>query len=60
MTVPAPALPAAPGAHPVGEQDYVLGGRPLRPGTSLGSTVRFGDGWWDLRPAQLQHQDKAL
>ena len=60
MTVPAPALPAAPGAHPAGEQDYVLSGRPQRPGTSLGSTARFGDDWWDLRPAQLQNQAKAL
>ena len=38
----------------------MLGCRPLRPGTSLRSTSRFGDDWWDLSPAQLQHQDKAL
>ncbi len=60
MTVPAPALSSAPGARPAGEQDYMLIGRPLRPATSLESTSRFGDDWWDLRPAQLQHQAKAL
>jgi hypothetical protein len=60
VTVPARALPSPPGLRPAGGQDYVLGSRPLRPGTSLRSTSRFGDDWWDLSPAQLQHQDKAL
>jgi len=60
VTVAAHASPPDTSPRPSGEQDYVLSGRPLRPGTSLGSTARFGDDWWDLRPAQLQHQDKAL
>jgi hypothetical protein len=60
VTVAAHASPPDASPRPSGEQDYVLSGRPLRPGTSLGSTARFGDDWWDLRPAQLQHQDKAL
>ena len=60
MTAAAHASPPDAGLRPAGEQDYELSGRPLRPGTSLGSTARFGDDWWDLRPAQLQHQDKAL
>ena len=60
MTVAAHASPAEASPRPSGEQDDVLSGRPLRPGTSVGSTACFGDDWWDLRPAQLQHQDKAL
>jgi hypothetical protein len=60
MTVPAIASPSEPDGYRAGGQDYVLSGRPLRPGTSLESTSRFGDGWWDLQPAQLQHQAKAL
>ena len=60
MTAAAHAVPPDASPRPPGEDDYVLGDRPLRPGTSLRSTARFGDDWWDLRPAQLQHQDKAL
>ena len=60
MTAAAHVSPPDASPRPAGEQDYVLSGRPLRPGTSLESTSRFGDDWWDLRPAQLQQQDKAL
>ena len=60
MTVAAHESPPDACPRPAGEQDYVLSGRPLRPCTSLGSTARFGDDWWDLRPAQLQRQAKAL
>jgi hypothetical protein len=55
VTVAAHASPPDTSPRPAGEQDYILSGRPLRPGTSLGSTARFGDDRWDLRPAQLQH-----
>jgi hypothetical protein len=61
MTLPAHASqsPAA-DRHPAGDQDYVLSGRPLRPGASLEATSQFGEDRWDLRAAILQKQGKAL
>jgi hypothetical protein len=61
MTVPAHAAPSPTvGRHPADGQDYVLSGRPLRPGASLEATSRFGEDRWDLRAAILQKQGKAL
>jgi hypothetical protein len=61
MTVPAHASPSLlADRHPADEQDYVLSGRPLRPGASLESTSRFHEDRWDLRAAILQKQGKAL
>lgn len=57
-----PTDPAVPGEHlatrgGVAEDEQarlVLAERPLRPGTSLEGTSRFGDAVWDLTPALLQ------
>jgi hypothetical protein len=60
MTVPAHASPPAARPHPADGRDYVLSGRPLRPGASLEATPLFGEDRWDLRAAILQKQGKAL
>ena len=59
MTAAAQAPPPDASPRPAGEEDHVLCGRPLRPGTSLSSTSRFGDDRWDLTPAQLQRHATA-
>ncbi len=59
VTAAAQAPPPDASPRPAGEEDHVLCGRPLRPGTSLSSTSRFGDDRWDLTPAQLQRHATA-
>ncbi len=44
---------------PLGDA-LVLGERPLRPGTVVAETARFGDDIWPLGPAQLQHHQDRM
>ena len=46
--------------HLPGDDDFVLAGRPLRPGFSLADTARFGEDEWRLEPAILQEHVKSL
>lgn len=41
------------------DEEFVLHGRPLRPGQTLHNTARFRDPQWPLRPAILQRSQKA-
>ena len=46
--------------HLPGDDDFVLAGRPLRPGFSLADTARFAEDEWRLEPAILQEHVKSL
>jgi hypothetical protein len=41
------------------DDEFVLQGRPLRPGQALHETARFRDPQWPLRPAILQRSQKS-
>ena len=46
--------------HLPGDDDFVLAGRPLRPGFLLADTARFCEDEWRLEPAILQEHVKSL
>lgn len=52
---------AARALEPAGlEEIQIFHARPLRPGSHLPETARFGDDHWPLAPASLQAQQQAL
>lgn len=50
---------AATSAVPAGTDQFVLHGRPLRPGARLAETARFDSNLWSLNPAILQKSGLA-